>query len=49
METFNNNTKNDRNITKLNQTNINTLVNNGKEDQTKIGKVKGGLNDNYNK
>lgn len=51
LETFNNtNAKNDRNPTKNNQTNINTLVNMARDDNSKaIGKVRGAVTENYNK
>ena len=51
LETFNNtNIRNDKNITKNNQSNVNTLVNMPKEDNTKaIGKVRGAYTENYNK
>lgn len=51
LETFNNtNTKNDKNINKNSQTNVNTLVNMAREDNSKaIGKVRGAVMENYNK
>ncbi len=47
LETFNNtNTKNDRNLTKNNQNNLNTV----REDTSKANtKIRGALTENYNK
>jgi hypothetical protein len=52
LETFNNtNIKNEKNLIRNNQTNVNTLVNMGKDDNSKpIGKVRGAITENnYNK
>lgn len=51
LDTFNNtNIKNDKNLIKNNQSNMNTLVNNAKDDNSKaIGKVRGAITENYNK